>query len=223
MRIRFVRRREVWRLTWAGRLAAAVVVLALLRALAPALFRGLALSRPLPDADYTIVEGWMADADLAAVLAHPAVGARGALLATGGPIERGGVLLPEYTDYARFAQARLAALGAAPERLAAAPAGATARDRTYAAALAARAFFAERGIARARVNLATRGVHARRSALLFRRALGPGFEVGTIALPEDFDASDWWKSSHGFRTVLYEWLAWGYTQVFLRLAPEAEP
>lgn len=223
MRIRWMERREVRRLTWTGRLAAAVLVLALLRALAPALYRGLAQSCPLPEAEYTLVEGWMSDADLAAVLAHPAVGERSVLLATGGPIERGGVLLPEYADYARFAQARLAALGVAPERLAAAPAGATARDRTYAAARAARAFFAERGVARARVNLATRGVHARRSALLFRRALGPGFEVGAIALPEEFTASDWWKSSHGFRAVLYEWLAWCYTQVFLRLAPEAEP
>jgi len=223
MRLRLIQRREVRRLTWTGRLAVALTILVLLRALAPALFRGLAVSRPLADAEYTLIEGWIADADLAALLAHPSVGDRSLLLATGGPIERGGVLLPEYPDYARFAQARLAALGAAPERLAAAPAGATVRDRTYTAAQAARAFFAERGITRARVNLATRGVHARRSALLFRRALGPEFELGTIALPEEFGAADWWKSSNGFRSVLYEWIAWGYTKVFLAFAPDSAP
>lgn len=223
MKIRLWQRREVWRLTWLGRLIAAAVCLLVLWAIAPAMYRGLAVSRPLPAADYVLFEGWLSDSDLAAALRHPAVGAGAPLVTTGGPIEHGGVLLPEYPDWARFARARLIALGAAPERVVAAPAGPTVRDRTYTAALAVRAFFRERGVQRARINLITRGAHARRSAMLYRHALGSGFEIGTIALPEGFAAHDWWRSSNGFRSVIYEWLALVYTRVFFVVVPEAAP
>lgn len=223
MKIRLWQRREVRRLTWIGRLIATALILIALWALAPAMYRGLAVSRPLPAADYVLVEGWLSDSDLAAALQHPALGDVTPLLTTGGPIEHGGVLMPEYPDWARFARARLIALGASPERVAAAPAGPTVRDRTYTAALAARAFFAERGVQRARINLVTRGTHACRSAMLYRHALGSGFEIGTIALPEGFDARNWWRSSNGFRSVIYEWLALAYTRVFFVFAPRAAP
>jgi len=219
VRIRLYERREVRRLTWAGRGVAILAVLLLLRLLAPPLYRGLASGRPLDGAEFLVVEGWLTDEDLAAALAaDPGL----PILVTGGPIESGGVLAP-YPDYASFTAARLAAMGIPAERVAAVPAPRTRRDRTYNAALALRRHFEARGIARARVNLATRGVHARRSAMMYRRALGPGFEVGVCVLPEEFGPGDWWTTSNGFRTVLYETIAGLYTLASRVLAPGIPP
>ena len=67
------------------------------------------------------------------------------------------------------------------------------------------------------VNVYTLGVHARRSRLLFREALGPVFTVGIISCEDpDYDPKRWWESSEGFKTVIDETLAYIYTQlVFL--------
>jgi hypothetical protein len=49
------------------------------------------------------------------------------------------------------------------------------------------------------VNVFTRGVHARRSLILFERALGHQIAVGVIAGTEDtYDPSRWWLTRKGF-------------------------
>lgn len=222
MHPRWRRRKEVWRLTWPARAVVAIVALTVFRLSAPLLYRGLAAGRPLPDADYLVVEGWVNDRDLPHVI--EIANARESLhvLVTGGPLELGSMLL-EYGDYARLTAARLRAAGVAAERITAVPAPPTRKDRTYNAARALARHWRERGTAGGRLNLVTRGVHARRSARLYRKALGREFEVGVIVLPDEFDAHDWWKGSQGFRNVAYEWLALLYTQVFLLFAPEGHP
>ena len=65
------------------------------------------------------------------------------------------------------------------------------------------------------VNVYTLGVHARRSLLLFREALGSDFTVGIISCEDpDYDPRRWWESSEGFKTVIDETIAYAYTQLF---------
>ncbi len=222
MKLRWRRKKEVWRLTWPARATVAIAALLLLRLAAPLPYIGLTSVRPLPEPDFFVVEGWLNDNDLAGALEAVNARPQTPVFVTGGPLELGSVFR-EYGDYARLTAARLRAAGMPPDRVIAAPAPPTRKDRTYTAAIALSAYLRERGRPGARLNLITRGVHARRSALLYRKALGREFEVGVKVLPDEFDAGNWWKGSQGFRAVAYEWLAWCYTQIFLRLAPEGHP
>jgi predicted TIM-barrel fold metal-dependent hydrolase len=222
MRIRLVKRKEVWRPTAAGGLLLAVLLLAGLRGIAPHLYGATAAGRPLDDAEYLVAEGWLKDHHAAATVDAFLAGEYCALIATGGAIEVGTPFTVD-RDWAHFMVARLAALGVPADRMIAVAAAKTRRDRTYASAQALRRHFDEHGVAGARINLVTVGTHARRSALLFRRALGRGFDVGVIVLPDEFGAGDWWQSSEGFRSVVYEWLAWLYTLAFLFLSAAGSP
>jgi hypothetical protein len=70
------------------------------------------------------------------------------------------------------------------------------------------------------VNLFSLGPHARRSRLLFRRALGKEVTVGVVALSSgDYDARHWWRTSQGFRSVTGELIAYCYVRaMFWRFA-----
>ncbi len=222
MRIRWVRKKEVWRPTAAGYVLALLITLFLLRVGAPQVFRFLAGGRPLSEADVVVVEGWLSDEDLEAALGSPALAGATPIVTTGGPIESGRMLTP-YEDYANFTRDRLMAMGIAGDRVTSVPAARTRRDRTYASARALRQYLEQKGIATGRLNLVTRGVHARRSALLYREALGPSFQLGVWVLPDEFDAGDWWHSSQGFRAVMYEMFAWCYARIFLIFRSGGEP
>ena len=87
-------------------------------------------------------------------------------------------------------------------------------DRTYASAVALRDWLHGHGGPVAGLNVISVGPHARRTRLLFERALGQGTTVGIIALEDrEYDPGRWWKSSQGFRTVTGEWLAYGYARL----------
>jgi len=95
------------------------------------------------------------------------------------------------------------------------------QDRTYTAMIALREHFQQHRMMPNKVNLITRGPHARRSRLLLQHALGKEIQVGVTAVPNrDYDAVHWWRSSPGVRDVIAEALAYGFVFLF-RPAPEA--
>ena len=209
---RLFRRREARRPTVLGWLLILLATAALLRLAAPGAYQFLACSRGAPG-DYVVIEGWLSDDALPAALEEIARPGCRQAYATGGPLETG-EFLQEYRDWAHVLFARLVQSGVASNRVTAVPAPRVRRDRTYASALALRDHFAAAGIRGGRVTLVTSAPHARRSRFLFRKALGPSFQVGVRALePERFNAGDWWKSSEGFRFVTSELLAYVYSQV----------
>jgi hypothetical protein len=60
----------------------------------------------------------------------------------------------------------------------------------------------------------TLGAHARRTRLLFEKALPKEASVGIIAVEnQDFDASHWWRSSQGVRTVVGEIIGYAYARL----------
>ena len=67
------------------------------------------------------------------------------------------------------------------------------------------------------LNVLTEIVHARRSQLLFSKALGPEISVGIIAIPNpDYDARRWWRSSEGLKDLFSESLGCFYARFFCR-------
>ena len=60
----------------------------------------------------------------------------------------------------------------------------------------------------------TGGPHARRSRLMFEKALGKGVTVGVMAIPaNDYDERHWWHSSQGVRIIIGEALAYAYARL----------
>jgi hypothetical protein len=63
------------------------------------------------------------------------------------------------------------------------------------------------------MDVVTLGAHARRSRLLFQKALGDEFQVGVIAIEDrQFDPNHWWQSSAGVRRVIDELVAYLYAR-----------
>lgn len=88
------------------------------------------------------------------------------------------------------------------------------KDRTYATAVAVKNWLQESGKPNS-FNVVTIGNHARRSHLLFEKAMEDDFSIGIIAVEDiRYDPNKWWKSSMGFRSVIDETVAYIYARFF---------
>ncbi len=171
----------------------------------------LAVTDPLPGGAL-VVEGWASDYVLEAALTEFQRNHYARLYVTGGPIERGAPLA-EYKTYAELGAAILSKLGANTNALQAVPAPEVRQDRTYTAAVSLKLWLQEHGISQNRIHLVTEGPHARRSRLLFEKALGPGVSVGITAVPvRAYDSRQWWRYSAGVRGVTDEMVAYLYAR-----------
>jgi uncharacterized SAM-binding protein YcdF (DUF218 family) len=91
------------------------------------------------------------------------------------------------------------------------------RDRTYASAVALREWLREHNMAVRSLNVITEDTHARRTRLLFEKALGKNVKVGIIAVATpDYDARRWWGYSEGVKDVVSEGVAYLYVRLFFR-------
>ncbi len=159
------------------------------------------------------VEGWTGDYALEQAMRHFKTGNYEKIYVTGGPIEWGAPL-SEYKTYAARGAAVLLKLGLSTNVVQAVPAGRVRADRTYAAGLALHDWARDHQVKLTKVQLVSEGPHARRSRLLFARALGPGVKVGITAVPvTDYDPDHWWRSSAGVRGVIGELLAYAYAKL----------
>ena len=112
-----------------------------------------------------------------------------------------------------FGVADLVSSGVPPTAITSAVAEGASRDRTYHAALAVKNALDLLGTPRPPIDVVTVGPHARRSQLLFGKAMGDASRVGVIGIEDRrFDASQWWRSSEGARTVLGETIAYLYAR-----------
>ena len=203
--------------TWRGW----VVLLLLAAALSVFLVRNaygfLAVQDPRPGG-FLVLEGWEPDYVLTEALAELERHSYDGIIVAGDPIGKGAPL-SEYSDYAQLTVAILEKMGADPRRLHVAVAGPVARDRTYSMSVTLHAWLIAHGHPEANINLMTLGAHARRSRLLFEKAIGR--KVGVIAIADrDFVPSHWWRSSAGFRGVTSELIAYIYARfLFTALTP----
>jgi hypothetical protein len=216
-----VRRRELVVPTWRGWLLLFAIVFLGAFCAVRGIHGFLSVNDPKPGG-VLVVEGWAADYALADTVTEFNRNHYDKLYVTGGPIEQGAAL-SEYHTYAELATAVLVKLGMSTNVMESVPAPAVVKDRTYASAVALRACWKASGISPKTVNLMTEGSHARRSRLLFEKALGAKVAVGVIALPSRaYDPKHWWRSSQGVRTEIGESFAYVYAR-FLFHPPKSEP
>ena len=118
---------------------------------------------------------------------------------------------PAWPTYAHSARSALIGLGVPAGRITAVPAYGRPRSRSWGNAQAFGVQARTDGITA--FDVATVGVHARRSHKLFQAAAGSAVQVGVIALTDPYCTKDnWWKSIRGWYTMLKEVLG----------APEAD-
>ena len=89
------------------------------------------------------------------------------------------------------------------------------RDRTYSSAVALRNWLRDHDIAIHGINVLTEDLHARRTRLLFQKALGSQIKVGIIGVANpDYEPKHWWLYSEGVKEVMSEALALVYAELF---------
>jgi uncharacterized SAM-binding protein YcdF (DUF218 family) len=154
-------------------------------------------------ADTLIVEGWIGVEGVRAAKAEFEQGRYRYIVTVGALTDnRWG---PQRWNYATEAAELLVRLGVPSERVIESRSEETVAQRTFASAVAARQNLSLRGIKPAKANVFTRGVHARRSRLLFAKVLGPETEVGAISwTPASAAKGPWWHSTERADDLLKE-------------------
>jgi hypothetical protein len=210
-----VQRKEHWTLSLRGWLVCLVLGTSVAATVGLSLHPFLAVHAPV-DAEALVVEGWISDRALDAAARAFADGTAATIYVTGGPLSQGSHL-KEYQSYAQLGLATLRELGVHPDKLTPVPAPETHGNRTLHSAIALRQYFAAHHLQPVAINVVTEGAHARRSRLLFQRALGDATRVGVICVPNpDYDPDRWWAYSEGWRSVIGETVGYVYAKIGVR-------
>lgn len=205
-------RKERWGLSWKGWLVIGLLVIAMAGSLACAAYPFLAVTHRV-NADTLVLEGWVHQYAIRSAVDEFQAGHYERVFTTGGPVAGMGGYTNDYNTSATQAAAQLQAEGLSADLIQAVPARISERDRTYSAARALRTWFGQHHSSVGAINVLTQDVHARRTRLLFERALGEGTTVGIIAVANpDYDARHWWRYSEGVRDVISEAIAYLYAK-----------
>lgn len=167
-----------------------------------------------------IVEGWVHPFAIAAAVQEFQTGHYEKVFTTGGPVVGSGGYVNDFNTSASVGAELLVKAGIPPAAVQMAPSQVSGRDRTYSSARALREWFRAHNLAVPAVNVLTEDVHARRTRLLFQKALGREVRVGIIAVADpDYDAEHWWRNSEGVRQILAESIAYLYAAGWFRPEP----
>jgi uncharacterized SAM-binding protein YcdF (DUF218 family) len=212
-------RKERWGLSWPGRLIVAFL------AFSTAVFL-LFNAEPFlaethrVNSNILVVEGWIHEYAIRAAVEEFKRGSYQRVFTTGGPVVGNGGYVNDYQTSASVGADMLVNRGVPQEFVQMAPSRVMDRDRTYASAVALREWFREHNTAVKSLNIVTENTHARRTRLLFEKALGKKVIVGIIAVPNpDYDARRWWRYSEGVKDVASEGLSYLYARLFF-FSPE---
>jgi uncharacterized SAM-binding protein YcdF (DUF218 family) len=167
-----------------------------------------------------VMEGWLYPAGVRDAVRYFKAGNYNYILTTGGPLpsDRGLEGISQSNTWAASGAYWLRRSGVSADLIHAVPSFHVGKDRTYASAVALKTWLAENAPEVKSITIVTGDVHARRTRLLFQKALGPDMSVGIIATRNpEYDPSHWWESSEGVRDVISESVAYLYARVlFLR-------
>ncbi len=205
-------RKIVWVPTWKGWVLFISLLLVLLTLLKTTIYSFLATNEPYKNG-VLVVEGSLPDyAFDSAIIAFNSLNCE-KLLITGGPVPLG--TYSGFQTYVDVGVAKLKQLGFDPTKIVALPSKKVLRDRTYTNALTVNIWLKTAAIQNHTVNILTIGPHARRSKLLYTKAIGEKYQFGIISLDDlSYNHNKWWKSSIGFRIVVGEALAYLYVKCF---------
>ncbi|MBC8095995.1 MAG: YdcF family protein [Akkermansiaceae bacterium] len=208
-------RRSVWKLSWRGKLALLLVAIVSVLIIQRNLYAFLTPTQRVAS-DYLVVEGWIAVDCLQQATVEFTNGHYRKLLTSGCTVNNPWNPDAKVTS-ADWGASRLRRIGFDTNAVEAVPCWASASDRTYQSALAVKKWFSEQHLPLRSLNVVTEGSHARRTRLLFQKALGSDVDVGIIAFePRSADMKHWWRSSEGTREVTGECIAYLYARFFFR-------
>jgi hypothetical protein len=210
-----IKRKQRWVITGRGWISVLFGLVAILILAITTIYPFLAVNHPVPG-EILVVEGWLPDYALEKAIKEFKSKNYHLLITTGGPLEMGS-LLSEYRTYSELAAATIRQLGLDKQLIVAVPAPFSKRDRTFECAVALKKWLLDFGLSVKSLNLYTLGPHARRSRLLFEKALGDKIIIGVIAAHVlSYDPGSWWKYSDGVRTVTDEMVAYIYARFLFR-------
>jgi uncharacterized SAM-binding protein YcdF (DUF218 family) len=165
--------------------------------------------------DTLVVEGWIHEYAIRGAVKEFKNGSYRRVFSTGGPAVGNGGYVNDYQTSASVGATLLRKFGVPSETVQMVPSHVIDRDRTYSSAVALREWFREHNMAVHSLNIVTENAHARRTRLLFEKALEKNVRVGIIAVPNpDYDSGRWWWYSEGVRDVGSEALAYLYARLF---------
>jgi len=167
------------------------------------------------DANVLVVEGWIHEYAIRAAVKEFRTGAYEAVVATGGPVEGSGGYTNDFNTSANVGADLLKKDGLPASMLFVVPSRVMDRDRTYGSAVALKNWVDQHQVNVTGLNIITQNVHARRTRLLFQRALGNRVRIGVIAVQNpDYDPARWWHYSQGMKDVVSEGGAYLYAKLF---------
>jgi hypothetical protein len=167
------------------------------------------------NANILVVEGWIHRYALRSAAEEFHSGSYERIFTTGGPENGSGGYVNDYQTSASVGSEALKKQGIPDEVIQMAPSRVIGRDRTYSSAIALRECFRENNIPVHGINVLTEDCHARRTELLYQKALGKNVEVGIIAVANpDYNPKYWWRYSEGVREVIGESIAYIYARLF---------
>jgi uncharacterized SAM-binding protein YcdF (DUF218 family) len=208
-----VRLKERWGLSWHGRLFVTAVVLLAIYAVVLNVHPFLAVTHRV-NAKILVVEGWIDEYAIRAGADEFKTGDYERIITTGGPVPGSGGYTNDYNTFASVGARRLKAAGLADESVQMVPSHVIGRDRTYSSAIALRRWLRDHNMPLRSLNVVAEGAHARRTRLLFQKALGNDVRVGIISIPNpDYDAKHWWRYSDGVREAIGESIAYIYAKL----------
>jgi uncharacterized SAM-binding protein YcdF (DUF218 family) len=221
-----IRLKERWGLSWYGRLFVTSLLLLAIYAVVVNVHPFLAVTHRV-NAKILVVEGWMGEYAIRAGADEFKTGDYEHIITTGGPVPGSGGYTNDFNTFAGVGARRLKAAGVADESVQMVPSHVIGQDRTYSSAIALRRWLSDHNMILQSFNVVTEDAHARRTRLLFQKALGNGVRVGIISIPNpDYDAKHWWRYSEGVREVIGEAIAYTYAKVFFyqsQPSPEERP
>jgi len=166
------------------------------------------------NANILVFEGWIHEYGVRAAVKEFRSNHYEHVFATGGPVAGSGGYINDFCTSASVGAELLKKWGLPDERLQMVPSRVMDRDRTYGSAVALRKWFREHNTPVFGINVVTEDVHARRTRLLFQKALGDKVSVGVIAIQNpDYDARRWWRYSTGLKEVVSEVAAYVYARL----------
>jgi hypothetical protein len=207
---RFIERRNRWTLTWTGKLLFLALVTILAVTCTRALCQFLAITNRT-GGEFLVVEGWLPAYAYREAVAEFRRGAYKKIIAAGTITNDG------ETEDSRefFAEGTLVRFGISSDQVVTASCKGSQRDRTFCSALAVKQWLHRQESKITAIDIVTLGPHARRTRLLYEKAIGDEAKVGIIALNDRrFNPNHWWQTSEGVRAVIGEAIAYIYVRVF---------
>jgi DUF218 domain len=217
-------RKERWGLSWLGWLIVLAALLLTFYGFLFCIYPLLAVTHRV-NANVLVVEGWIHEYAIRAALKEFQSNhyKHKQIFTTGGPVGGNGGYINDYCTAASVGADLLKRNGLTDGSVQMVPSRVMDRDRTYGSAIALRNWFREHNMPVSGIDVVTEDLHARRTRLLFQKALGDKVAVGVIAVPNpDYDAKHWWRYSEGVREVISESAAYVYAR-FLFWPPLSSP